>query len=42
VKLATLWQYLPEGTREEVLRTATRILKSHVTLQSSEVKHEDA
>jgi hypothetical protein len=41
-KLAQLWECLPERTRQDVLRTATRILKSHATPQASEVKHEDA
>jgi hypothetical protein len=42
VKLANLWRHLPEPTRLQAIVVATRMLKSHVTPQEAEVKHEDA
>jgi hypothetical protein len=40
IKLAHLWGHLPDSTRRETLKAATRVLTNHVSPRPKEVTHE--
>ena len=40
IKLANLWSHLPQSARQEVLSTATRILKAHLSPPTKEATYD--